>query len=122
MACYSMEMNKKGRLGIRELAERAKQEGAIDLAQGVVGVAPPNCLVEALQGINIGEVSRYDNKRGVLKFRQAAAQYLKACKWTVSEEQIMGTSGVTGATVAALLADLRPGDKVLLTEPFFYWP
>jgi aspartate/methionine/tyrosine aminotransferase len=37
----------------------------------------------------------------------------------LSVDNILGTAGATGGMVGALLNDCRPGDKVLLPEPFF---
>jgi aspartate/methionine/tyrosine aminotransferase len=105
--------------GIRELAERAKREGATDLAQGVINTSPPPALLAAYSELAVETASTYNNKRGVPAFREAVASYLTARGWAVKVEQVLGTAGVMGATVAALLCDLRPGDTVLLPEPFF---
>ncbi len=106
-------------IGIRELAERAKKEGAYDLAQGVIDAPPPEVLVKALGKLSVESVSGYDNKRGVLKYREAVRKYLSLRGWNLSVENILGTAGATGGTVGALLNDCQPGDKVLLPEPFF---
>ncbi len=108
-------------IGIRELAERAKAEGAIDLAQGVVNVAPPKVLLDALRGLSLEKVSRYNNKRGVAEYREALVGYLESRKWEVKVDQVMAIAGSNGGATAALLTDLRPGEKVLLPEPFFVY-
>ncbi|MFH1354472.1 MAG: pyridoxal phosphate-dependent aminotransferase [bacterium] len=109
----------KGKVGIRELAERAKAEGAYDLAQGVIDAAPPEALMAALRSLPLEKISTYNNKRGVKEYRQAIVGYLGSRGWRVELEQVIATAGVTGGIVAALLTDLRPGAKVLLPEPFF---
>lgn len=105
--------------GIRELAERAKKMGAIDVAQGVIDTDPPKALIQHLQELPAGQYSRYNNKRGVLEFREAIQQYLAHRQWNLSIDSIMATSGVTGAITSALLSHCTPGATVLITEPFF---
>lgn len=114
---YSAEM-KKG-FGIRELAEQARAAGAHDLAQGVIDAEPPEVLLTALRELPLEEYSSYNNKRGVPVYREAVREYLAGRGWPVVTAQVLATSGITGATTAALLADLKPGAKVLLPEPFF---
>lgn len=111
----------KGEIGIRELAERAKAEGAFDLAQGVIDAPPPKVLTEALQSLDLAKVSMYNNKRGVMEYREALVSYLGFRGWNVGLDSVMATAGANGGTTAALLADLRPGAKVLLPEPFFVY-
>lgn len=108
-------------LGIRELAERAKHEGAYDLAQGVIDAPPPAALIRSMRELPLEETSAYNNKRGVPAYRDAVQGYLAARGWPVAVEQIMGTAGATGGVVGALLADCRPGDRVILPEPFFIY-
>ncbi|MEX1997835.1 MAG: pyridoxal phosphate-dependent aminotransferase [Candidatus Andersenbacteria bacterium] len=106
---------------IRELAERAKREGAIDLAQGVVDAPPPQVLIESLQQLPLSKNSTYNNKRGVLEYRQAIQQYLATRGWQLSLGSIMATAGAMGGIVSALLTECRPGSRVLLPEPFFVY-
>jgi len=109
----------KEKIGIRELAERAKAEGAYDLALGVIDAAPPAVLMEALRSLPLDTISTYSNKRGVKEYREAIVSYLGSRGWEVKLENVMATAGVTGGIAAALLTDLQPGAKVLLPEPFF---
>jgi aspartate/methionine/tyrosine aminotransferase len=105
--------------GIRELAERARREGAVDLAQGIIDASPPRALLRAFHELPIEHCSTYNNKRGVPEYREAVRAYLSARGWPVPQEQIIGSAGAMGATVAALLTECRPGATVLLPEPFF---
>lgn len=105
--------------GIRELAERAKEIGAYDLAQGVIDHPPPPTLTEALRALPLEQYSTYNNKRGVLPYREAVVQYLRSRGWDADLKTVLGTAGLTGAMVAALLTERAPGDAVLLPEPFF---
>ena len=106
-------------LGIRELAERAKAVGAIDLAQGIVQIDPPSALVAELHQLAAGVGTTYDNKRGVGGYREAVVDWLGGRGWDVDVANVQGTAGVTCAITSALLAKLSPGDQVLLPEPFF---
>lgn len=105
--------------GIRELAELARERGLFDLAQGIIESPPPAALTEAFTQVQLSTSSRYNNKRGVLAYREALCRYLASRGWDVSVDRLMGTAGIMGATVGALLADCRPGDSVVLPEPFF---
>lgn len=106
-------------IGIRELAERAKKEGAFDLAQGVIDTDLPQVLVDAIHTIPLQEISRYDNKRGVMKYREAVVDYLGSRAWPVEVASVMSVAGAMAGITSALLTDLRPGSKVLLPEPFY---
>lgn len=105
--------------GIRELAERAREQGAYDLAQGVIDLPPPPVVIEAVRQLPLEKYSRYNNKRGVVEYREAIKNYLESREWVVPIPQILATNGVTGALVSALLSDCKPRDTVLLPEPFF---
>jgi aspartate/methionine/tyrosine aminotransferase len=106
-------------LGIRELAERAKKEGAIDLAQGVIDTDLPTPLVNALHQVPIQKISRYDNKRGVPAYREALVNYLGSRGWNIEVDNVMSVAGAMAGITSSLLTDLKPGAKVLLPEPFY---
>ena len=106
-------------MGIRELAEQAVREGALDLAQGVIQSPPPAVLDRLLQQHQTARSAAYTNKRGVPAWREAIGTYLSNRGWPVDVDQVLGTAGVTGATVSALRSHVPPGGTVLLPEPFF---
>jgi aspartate/methionine/tyrosine aminotransferase len=108
-------------LGIRELAEKAKAEGAYDLAQGVIDADLPTSLVGSFNQISLANTSRYDNKRGVLIYREAVVGYLQSRDWRVSLDSVMSVAGAMAGITTALLTELKPGAKVLLPEPFFVY-
>ena len=105
--------------GIRELAEKAKKEGAIDLAQGVIDANPPKVLLDTLRSLPLEQYSRYNNKRGVPEYREAMASYLSHRNWNVSVDSVMAIAGSVGGTAGAILTHARPGATVILPEPFF---
>ena len=108
-------------IGIRELAERAKKEGCFDLAQGVVDADPPKVLLDAVRELPLESVSRYDNKRGVAKYRDAVVSYLGSRGWNTDLDNVMSVAGAMAGISSALLTELKPGSKVLLPEPFFVY-
>jgi aspartate/methionine/tyrosine aminotransferase len=107
------------RRGIRELAEKAQKEGAYDLSQGVIALPPPQAIFKSLEKVNQLQASTYNNKRGVLAFREAIRDLLEQRNFRVKLENVIGTSGVTGALAAALLSHCSKGARVILPEPFF---
>lgn len=111
----------KTSLGIRELAERAKKEGAFDLAQGVIDAPPPAALTKAVHELSREKCSAYTSRRGVPEYLEAVTSYLKSRNWPVKAGSVMFTAGVMGGITSSLLAHCRPGDTVLLPEPFFVY-
>lgn len=109
----------KNQPGIRELAEKAKAEGAFDLAQGVIDADPPQALLQAMRNLELEKISRYDNTRGVKKYRQAIIDYLASREWPLDLDQVMSAAGAMAGISSALLTDLRPGANILLPEPFY---
>lgn len=106
---------------IRELAEQAKRDGSIDLTQGIINAPPPQVLLDNVRKLPLEKYSTYNNKRGVPEYREAIQLYLTRRKWAMPLEQILATSGAMGGITSALLTDCRPGDTVLLPEPFFVY-
>jgi len=105
--------------GIRELAEKAKAQGAEDLAQGVINAPPPAVLMDAMKGLSFDRCSIYNNKRGVLIYREAVRDYLGDRNWKLGVENIMGTAGVIGGISAAIMSELKKDESILIPEPFF---
>src|SRR4051812_18887458 len=101
-------MAHKASFSIRELAERAKQEGASDLAQGVIDTSPPHILLENLRSLPLEKYSSYNNKRGVQEYREAIQYLLTQRGWEVPLSNIMATAGVMGGITSSLLTNLKP--------------
>lgn len=106
-------------LTIRELAEYAKSSGSVNLAQGVIDVPPPEILMAILKKLPLKDLSRYENRRGVLVYRQAIQRMLAARNWEIPVESIMATAGGMAGIAASLLVACPAGGRVLLPEPFF---
>lgn len=106
---------------IRAMSVACSAVGGINMAQGVCDTDPPHPVVEAAilamqQGQNI-----YTRLDGIASLRQAIAD--KMASWNHlqvnADEEVLVTSGATGAFHAALMALLNPGDECLLLEPFY---
>lgn len=105
----------------RSMADAAVQRGAIDLAQGVMHAAPPPILLSLLSELaNERRSHIYTSPYGVPEYRAAVAELLRGeGARGISEAHVLGTNGVTGGLMAALISELQPGDGVLLHEPFY---
>lgn len=106
--------------GIRELFDRARRiPDAIDLSIGQAHFDVPDAIKEAtIQAIRSG-CGRYGSTQGDSQLIDATLQYLQANSGLSEDEQILMTSGTTGAIVLALLALVQRGDEVLLPDPYF---
>jgi aspartate/methionine/tyrosine aminotransferase len=104
-------------IGIRELAERARKEGAIDLAQGVIQAPAPDLLTRVLRELPLEKCGSYTDRRGVPEFRAAVQNYLAGRNWEVDVENILATAGATGAMVSALL--VHAPESVAVPEPSY---
>jgi aminotransferase len=103
------------------MADEAVRRGAIDLAQGVMHGAPPPVLLSLLADVAKERRAHiYASPHGVPEYRAALARLLHGEGLrTLSEDNILGTTGSTGGLMAALISQLHPGDGVLLLEPFY---
>ncbi len=106
--------------GIRELFDRARRiPDAIDLSIGQADFDVPDAIKEAtIQAIRSG-CGGYGSTQGDSELIDATLQYLRAKSGLSEDEQILMTSGTTGAIVLALLALVQRGDEVLLPDPYF---
>lgn len=102
------------------MADIAVQQGAIDMAQGVVHTVPPDLFQQILnkhlqqRGTHI-----YSSPAGYIGYRQAVLASLRAERTDLDLDQVMATNGITGGLVAALRTQCQPQDRVALLEPFF---
>ncbi len=106
--------------GIRELFDRARQiPDAIDLSIGQAHFDVPDAIKEAtIRAIQSG-CGGYGGTQGDSQLIDATLQYLQAKYGLSEDEQVLMTTGATGAIVLALLALVQWGDEVLLPDPYF---
>ena len=99
----------------------ARAHDAINLGQGFPdGGEPADVVARAAEAL-VGGLNQYPPMLGLPALRQAIARhaarfYGLAVDW---EREVMVTSGATEALAASLLALVRPGDEVVLFEPFY---
>ena len=106
--------------GIRKLFDRARRTpGVIDLSIGQAHFDVPDAIKEAtIRAIRSG-CGGYGATQGDARLIEATRRYVRSRFGLGGDEQILMTSGATGAIVLALLALIDPGDEVLLPDPFF---
>ncbi len=99
----------------------ARDHDAINLGQGFPdGGHPPDVVARAAEALVDGW-NQYPPMMGLPALRQAIARhearfYGLDLDW---QREVMVTSGATEALAASLLALVRPGDEVVLFEPFY---
>lgn len=106
---------------IRSMSVVAAQHGAINLGQGFPDFDPPQQLMDAAkQAIDDG-YNQYAVTWGAPPLRDALSTKLKDFNKVDAnpETNIVVTCGATEAMMAALLAIINPGDKVIIFEPFY---
>lgn len=106
---------------IRTMSIECDKVGGLNLSQGICDLdTPPEVLEGARAAISAGQnfYTRFD---GIPELRQAIARKLKRENGIVAdpEKNIIVSGGATGALFAAGLACLRPGDEVVLFEPYY---
>lgn len=106
---------------IRLMTKECERLGGINLGQGLGDLpAPPLVREGAIKAIQDG-LNTYTAAEGVAPLRQAIAAKLKRDNGldVDPDQQIVISSGTTGAFAATLTALLNPGDGILLLEPFY---
>jgi aspartate aminotransferase/aminotransferase len=108
--------------GIRRLFQLGKSmDDPIDLSMGQPDFDPPEDVRRAaVDAIESGR-NRYTVTQGIEPLREALRErYAHRCTGLATgEEDVMVTSGASGAIVIAYLALLDPGDEVLIPDPYF---
>lgn len=104
----------------RSMADEAVRRGAIDLAQGVLHCEPPRVLLDLLTEVTrVPRAHAYASPQGVPAYLDALTESLGREGIAVTRDHLLGSSGNTGGLMTALIEHCRPGDGVLLPEPFY---
>lgn len=100
----------------KELEKQGKS--VIHLEIGEPDFTPPKEAIKALiESLERGE-THYTTAQGILELRKAIAEYEKQFRGIdVAPEQIVITPGAKPMILAALLATVNPGEKVLYPDP-----
>ena len=121
MAEVANRMRGMQQSAIRAMTVRCQELGAINLAQGLCQVPPPESLLAEGAHEFVGVDHTYSPADGLAAFREAAAEKLKRHSGLSVDPttQIVTTIGATGGLISTLTALFNPGDGVLVLEPFY---
>lgn len=117
----SMPTNNNGTTIFTEMTALALQAGAINLGQGFPDQdGPPRMLEAARQAITAGR-NQYPPLDGIPELQEAIAAQRSARYGTCysATAEVLVTVGATEAITASVLALARPGDEVVVFEPFY---
>jgi len=107
--------------GIRATTIRCNELGGINLGQGVCDLPTPDAIKKASVEAILNNCNTYAPYNGIHSLRTEI--YRKARDYNNidldSEEQVLVSSGSTGAYVAAIKTLLSAGDQVIIFEPFY---
>ena len=106
---------------IREMTRLSLQHNAINLAQGFPDFPCPAELKAAACEAVSEDFNQYAITWGAKDLREALARRVKQYNGMTfdSETEITVTCGSTEAMMASVLAVTRPGDEVIVPEPFY---
>lgn len=102
------------------ISRQATEKNAINLGQGLPEFGWPPELIEAARAALVEHSNQYPPSAGLPVLREAVAQHYlthQALRYDASD--IVVTSGGTEALAAAIFGLIRPGDEVILIEPFY---
>jgi len=106
---------------IRKMSRVAARYNAVNLAQGFPDFDPPGELTTALARVAPTGPHQYATTWGAGNFRQALTA--KQNRFTGlnydPDRHVVVTCGSTEAMMAAMLALVNPGDKVIVFSPFY---
>lgn len=103
------------------MTNRARELGAINLAQGFPDYDPPESLKERVAHHVAAGHNQYAPMIGVAELREQISLKLKASygRQPDAESEITITLGATEAIFSAVMALVHPGDEVILFDPCY---
>ncbi|HSR53265.1 MAG TPA: aminotransferase class I/II-fold pyridoxal phosphate-dependent enzyme [Acidobacteriota bacterium] len=106
---------------IREMTRLAARHSALNLAQGFPNFAAPQEIKDAACHAIQQDINQYAVTWGAPRFRRALAEkYRRFYDWDIDPDRhITVACGATECMIAAILAVVDPGQKVLIIEPFY---
>lgn len=119
MPILAERMSRIDASGIRKIfAMAATMKDPVNLSIGqpdydVDAVVKAEAIAQIQAGFN-----GYTQTWGIEELREGVAQYYDT-RFGVKAENIMITSGVSGALFLALMATIDPGDEVIFADPYF---
>lgn len=121
MPAISKKASSFGESVIRAMTRVANRYGAINLSQGFPDFDPPPELLEAAGRAAAEGPHQYAVTWGAQNFREAlAAKQSRFMGIPLDpDEHVVVTCGATEAMMAAMLAVVNPGDRVVVFSPFY---
>ena len=106
---------------IREMTRLSDQYGAINLSQGMPDFSPPPKLIDAAMKAIKGSWNQYSVTWGDRELREAIASKAKNYNRIDAdpERNITITCGSTEAVTSTVFALTNPGDRIVITDPFY---
>lgn len=104
-----------------EMSALAVRTNALNLGQGFPDTDGPQEVLDAAAAALAGGVNQYPPLPGELDLRQAVAEHQQRF-WDLTFDpatEVLVTAGATEALAASLLAFVRPGDEVVMFEPYY---
>lgn len=101
-------------------ADAAKKKGTkvYHLNIGQPDIETPPSIIEAVHKADV-KVLEYSPSQGFESYRKELVKYYAKRGITVSENEIIITTGGSEAISFAMMACLNPGDEVIIPEPFY---
>ena len=106
---------------IREMTRLSDESGAINLAQGMPDFIPSPKLIEAaVEAIRRGS-NQYSFTWGDPKLREAIAKKARSYNRIDAnpDDNVTVTCGSTEAVTSAIFGLTNPGDRIVVTDPFY---
>ncbi|MCK6104213.1 MULTISPECIES: aminotransferase [unclassified Brevundimonas] len=98
----------------------ARQHGAINLGQGFPDAPGPEALRRLAAEAVLNGSNQYPPSRGDPILREAVVEHYRRLQGVdLALDGVVITSGATEALAATLLANVRPGDEVIILEPAY---
>jgi aminotransferase len=111
-----------GLSGLRELLITIQRNGYINLGPGICDLAPDPRVVEAAQRALNGGRHSYAPSDGIPELKEAIAnRYAIYNRMRISSNNVLVTSGATGAFECVCKCFVQPGDEVIVFEPFYQY-
>jgi aspartate aminotransferase len=101
-------------------ADAAKKKGlrVYHLNIGQPDIETPPAIIEAVHKANV-RVLEYSPSQGFESYRKKLSAYYAQCNISVSEQEIMVTTGGSEAISFSIMSCLNPGDEIIIPEPFY---
>ena len=104
-----------------EMSALAVRTNALNLGQGFPDTDGPDEVLQAAVTALTSGVNQYPPLPGEFDLRQAVAEHQQRF-WNLTFDpatEVLVTAGATEALAASLLAFVRPGDEVVMFEPYY---